>query len=97
MLAIIFSLFEISPARAVLTPGLGIFHYQGTINWTQVAADPKGYKFVFMKATEDTNYTDPTFNTNLAGAKSVGIMAGPYHFCRHAQYRQCRSGGRRRR
>src|SRR4051812_23590358 len=35
-----------------------------------------------MKATEDTNYTDPTFNTNLAGAKSVGIMAGPYHFCR---------------
>ena len=35
-----------------------------------------------MKATEDTNYTDPTFNTNLAGAKANGILAGPYHFCR---------------
>ena len=85
-----FSLLGVSPARAVLTPGLDISHYQGTINWTQLAADPQGYKFVFMKATEDTNYTDPTFTTNLAGAKSVGIMAGPYHFCR--SIRQRRSG-----
>jgi len=82
LFAAIFALLGVSPAWAVLTPGLDISHYQGTINWPQVAADPKGYKFVFMKATEDTNYTDPTFNTNLAGAKSVGIMAGPYHFCR---------------
>ena len=35
-----------------------------------------------MKATEDTTYTDPTFNTNLAGAKAAGIYAAPYHFCR---------------
>jgi GH25 family lysozyme M1 (1,4-beta-N-acetylmuramidase) len=65
-----------------LTQGIDISHYQGTINWSQVAADPKAIKFVFMKATEDTNYTDPTFNTNLAGAKAAGIYAGPYHFCR---------------
>ena len=65
-----------------LTQGIDISHYQGTINWGQVAADPKGIKFAFMKATEDTNYTDPTFNTNLAGAKAAGIYAGPYHFCR---------------
>src|SRR6187397_331116 len=65
-----------------LTQGIDISHWQGTINWGQVAADPKGIKFAFMKATEDTNYTDPTFNTNLAGAKAAGILAGPYHFCR---------------
>lgn len=65
-----------------LTQGIDISHYQGTINWGQVAADPKAIKFAFMKATEDTTYTDPTFNTNLAGAKAAGIYAGPYHFCR---------------
>src|SRR6476660_5464893 len=65
-----------------LTQGIDISHYQGTINWGQVAADPKGIKFAFMKATEDTTYTDPTFNTNLAGAKAAGILASPYHFCR---------------
>jgi GH25 family lysozyme M1 (1,4-beta-N-acetylmuramidase) len=62
--------------------GIDISHWQGDIDWSQVAADPKGIKFAFMKATEDTNYTDPTFNTNLAGATAAGILAGPYHFCR---------------
>src|SRR5215475_13710322 len=65
-----------------LTQGIDISHWQGTINWNQVAADPKGIKFAFMKATEDTNYTDPTFNDNLANSKAAGILAGPYHFCR---------------
>jgi GH25 family lysozyme M1 (1,4-beta-N-acetylmuramidase) len=65
-----------------LEMGIDISHYQGTINWGQVAADPKNIRFAFMKASEDTNYTDPTFNTNLAGAKAAGILAGPYHFCR---------------
>jgi GH25 family lysozyme M1 (1,4-beta-N-acetylmuramidase) len=68
-------------ARAI-EQGIDISHYQGTINWSQVAADPKDINFVFMKASEDTTYTDPTFNTNLAGAKAAGILAGPYHFCR---------------
>jgi GH25 family lysozyme M1 (1,4-beta-N-acetylmuramidase) len=71
-----------SQSARALEMGIDISHYQGTINWGQVAADPKAIKFAFMKATEDTNYTDPTFNTNLAGAKAAGILAGPYHFCR---------------
>jgi GH25 family lysozyme M1 (1,4-beta-N-acetylmuramidase) len=66
-----------------LIQGIDISHYQGTINWAQVAADTsKNIKFTFMKATEDVTYTDPTFNTNLAGAKAAGIAAGPYHFSR---------------
>src|SRR6476661_5889179 len=72
-----------SRAHAItLTQGIDISHYQGTIDWNQVAADPKAIKFAFMKATEDVTYTDPTFNTNIAGAKAAGILAAPYHFCR---------------
>ncbi|MEO7402528.1 MAG: glycoside hydrolase family 25 protein, partial [Burkholderiales bacterium] len=82
ILAVTLTLVGISRAQAILIPGIDISHYQGTINWSQVAADPKGIKFAFMKATETTTYTDPTFNTNLAGAKAAGTLAGPYHFCR---------------
>src|SRR5215475_5822586 len=71
-------------AQAItLTQGIDISHYQGTINWAQVAADTsKNIKFAFMKATEDVTYTDPTFNTNIAGAKAAGLAVAPYHFCR---------------
>lgn len=82
-LAILCAVLWASPARAEIDiMGIDISHWQDTIDWSQVAADPKGIKFAFMKASEDTNYTDPTFNANLAGAKAAGILAGPYHFCR---------------
>src|SRR5690349_19698694 len=59
--------------------GIDVSHWQGTINWTSVAN--AGYKFAFMKATQDTNYTDPTFATNIANATAAGLIVGPYHFC----------------
>jgi GH25 family lysozyme M1 (1,4-beta-N-acetylmuramidase) len=81
MLVLVVLFIRPKPAQALIN-GIDVSHWQGTINWSQVAGDPKAIKFVFMKATEDTNYTDPTFNTNLAGAAAAGILAGPYHFCR---------------
>ena len=48
-----------TPAPGKTIEGVDISHWQGTINWTSVAA--AGKKFAFMKATEDTNYTDPTY------------------------------------
>ncbi len=71
-----------TPSAHAIVYGIDVSSWQGTINWNQVANDPKNIKFVFMKATEDTNYTDSPFNTNLAGAKAAGLLAGPYHFCR---------------
>ncbi len=60
--------------------GIDISHWQGTINWTLVAG--AGKKFAIMKATESTNYTDPTYATNHAQAKAAGLWTGAYHFAR---------------
>ena len=61
-------------------PGIDVSHWQGTIDWTKVAA--AGKRFVFMKATDDTTYIDPTFATNRAGARDHGLVVGAYHFAR---------------
>jgi lysozyme len=68
------------PGDSYPVQGLDVSHWQGTINWDQVAA--AGYKFCFCKATEDTTYVDPTFATNWAGMKRVGIARGAYHMVR---------------
>lgn len=61
-------------------PGIDVSHWQGTINWSRVAAS--GRRFVFLKATDDTNYIDPTFATNRAAARAAGLLVGAYHFAR---------------
>jgi lysozyme len=60
--------------------GIDVSHWQGTVNWTKVAA--AGKSFVFIKATESTTYTDPQYATNRAGAQSAGLWTGAYHFAR---------------
>ena len=67
------------PVRAGSTlPGIDVSHWQGTIDWSRVAG--AGKTFVFMKATEDTWYVDPTYATNRAGARANGLRVGAYHF-----------------
>ncbi len=58
--------------------GIDVSHYDGTINWLQVAAVPK--IFAWAKATEATNYTDPTFTTNMTNGEAAGVKMGGYHF-----------------
>jgi GH25 family lysozyme M1 (1,4-beta-N-acetylmuramidase) len=58
--------------------GVDISHWQGTINWASVAK--AGKKFAFMKASEDTWYADPTYQSNRDQAKANGIRVGAYHF-----------------
>jgi GH25 family lysozyme M1 (1,4-beta-N-acetylmuramidase) len=60
------------------TDGIDVSHWQNTINWTSVAA--AGKKFAFMKASEDVDYVDPTYQTNRAQAKAAGLLVGAYHF-----------------
>ncbi len=67
-----------APAARAQLYGVDVSHYQGTINWS--AVKNSGKTFAFAKATEGTTYTDPTFKTNLAGMKSVGLYRGAYHF-----------------
>ncbi len=69
-----------APRVAVTTPGLDVSHWQGEIHWSRVAN--AGYAFAFLKATDDTDYVDPTFTTNRAGARANGLEVGAYHFAR---------------
>ena len=77
------SLFRTVPTIVVpptngLTEGIDISHWQGTIDWTRVAA--AGKKFAFMKASEDIDYVDVTYPVNRAAANANGIIIGAYHF-----------------
>ena len=63
-----------------VTEGIDVSHWQNTIDWTQVAA--AGKHFAFMKASEGTTLADPTYATNRAQAKAVGLYVGAYHFAR---------------
>ena len=67
----------VPPANG-LTEGIDISHWQGTIDWTRVAA--AGKRFAFMKASEDIDYRDPTYPVNRAAANANGIVIGAYHF-----------------
>jgi GH25 family lysozyme M1 (1,4-beta-N-acetylmuramidase) len=80
LLALVAALAGAAPADAALARGMDISHWQGAIDWFQVAGG--GYSFVFAKATEGTTITDPTYAINRSGAASIGLRIGAYHFAR---------------
>jgi GH25 family lysozyme M1 (1,4-beta-N-acetylmuramidase) len=59
-------------------PGIDVSHFQGTINWSSVKA--AGIQFAYIKATESTNFKDPTFNANYLNSFNAGVIRGAYHF-----------------
>ncbi len=67
-------------AGTTVVRGIDVSHWQGTIDWARVAAS--GVRFAFLKATDDVDYTDPTFLANRAAARANGIEVGAYHFAR---------------
>lgn len=60
--------------------GFDVSHWQGWIDWGKVGGTERG--FVFAKATDDTDYVDPRFARNRAGAHANGLAFGAYHFAR---------------
>ena len=78
--AICVLLFAASSALAQRPLGTDVSGYQTSVNWT--AVKNAGVSFAWAKATESTGYTSPQFATQMAGAKSVGIYIGAYHFAR---------------
>jgi GH25 family lysozyme M1 (1,4-beta-N-acetylmuramidase) len=73
-------LFHAQVVNQTWLEGVDISHYQGTINYAQVAA--AGKRFVIAKATEGIGYTDPTWTKNLAAATAAGLKVTGYHFAR---------------
>ncbi len=65
--------------------GIDISHYQGRVRWSRLP--DAGVEFAYIKATEGSDYRDPNFPFNWAGANAVGIERGGYHF-----FNRCRSG-----
>jgi lysozyme len=67
--------------------GLDVSRHQGPIDWHQVSATGE-YDFVWIKATEGGDWTDPRFAENWRGAREAGLSVGAYHYftlCRSAQ------------
>ncbi len=60
--------------------GIDVSHWQGTIDWTQVAG--AGYQFAFLKATEGQTFDDPNYSTYRSNADAAGLHIGAYHFAR---------------
>ncbi|MGG1618163.1 GH25 family lysozyme [Paenibacillus sp. NRS-1782] len=58
--------------------GIDVSHYNGNIDWQQVAA--AGKTFAFIKATEGITYQDNQFLANVQGARDANILVGAYHF-----------------
>lgn len=60
--------------------GIDVSHWQGNIDWVQVAA--AGKSFAIAKATEGVGYKDDKYDRNKAGARGNGLKFGAYHFAR---------------
>jgi GH25 family lysozyme M1 (1,4-beta-N-acetylmuramidase) len=58
--------------------GIDVSVWQGSINWSSVAAS--GKEFAFIRAIDRHGVTDTRFINNMNGASSAGIAAGAYHF-----------------
>lgn len=58
--------------------GIDVSHHQGSVDWK--ALQSEGFAFAFIKATEGSTHQDRLFASNWAGAASVGLARGAYHF-----------------
>ena len=74
--------WDCNPTPPIVPPGawgIDISGWQPTVNWVQVKAD--GVQFAFIKASEGLA-VDSTFASHWAGAASVLIPRGAYHYFR---------------
>lgn len=55
--------------------GFDISHHNAVTDWGSVKAD-----FIYIKATEGSNWIDPDWQTNRRAAIRAGIPVGAYHF-----------------
>lgn len=69
---------SVLPADAASLDGIDVSHYQGGVKWAAVAS--AGTEFVYIKATQRTNFTDSKFDVNYTAAYRAGIIRGAYHF-----------------
>lgn len=57
--------------------GIDISHHQGIIEWSKAKNE---ITFVFVKATEGSDFIDPNFNMNIDSIRKYRIPYSAYHF-----------------
>ncbi len=67
-----------APQQRISCTGIDVSHHNGDIDYAKVK--DAGHRFVFIKATQDNDFIDPMFPTNMARARAAGLAAGAYHF-----------------
>lgn len=72
------------PFQAGFT-GVDLSHHNGRVQWDAFEAAP--VDFLYLKATEGSDWKDPRFLDHWREAKTRGWLVGAYHF-----YRLCRPG-----
>lgn len=72
------ALVEIPAAAASPAKGHDVSSHQKNVDWPSAKA--QGATFVYVKATESTNYVSPYFGRQYNGARAAGIIRGAYHF-----------------
>lgn len=60
--------------------GIDVSAHNGDIDFAKVAAD--SIQFVFIKASEGTEYCDAMFGRNFENAQAAGLKASAYHYFR---------------
>ncbi|KAF2482548.1 glycoside hydrolase family 25 protein [Neohortaea acidophila] len=58
--------------------GFDVSDYQPNVNMQ--AAYNSGLRFVFIKATQGTDYISPSFNSQYTDATNAGFIRGGYHY-----------------
>lgn len=81
-----------APAASGLPPllppgaeGIDLSHHNGPVDWARLGTEP--LDFVYLKASEGTDHTDPRFQENWQAATRLGWKVGAYHF-----YLLCHAG-----
>ncbi len=64
--------------RGLLAQGMDVNSAQGSVDWQ--AAYNNGARFAYVKATEGTTYTNPSFAQQYNGSYNIGMIRGAYHF-----------------
>lgn len=67
-----------SPILLASVAGMDVSSHQGNVNWA--TAYKNGARFAYVKATESTSYTSPSFTQQYNGSRKAGMIRGAYHF-----------------
>lgn len=66
---------------AVFQAGIDVSRYQGSVNWSRVAAAGKQFAIVRLGSSNSNGlYIDPYFLRNVNGAHAAGLRVGAYYY-----------------